>query len=425
MIFSDVCLKFPTHQAQTCTSFGSIDENLDTGAYDIGWQSLNNTIVTTSPWIYQEASDYIRGPSIVGYPSYHGGYLTNLPDGYQWAQFQMTNLRDHSWIDNYTRIIALEVNMYNPATQLLSLATVHFEFTPIGVIESTFYVQATQYVMLTSRITYLVAEILYLIFMLVYTVWEIIKLWRTRNFHAYFCSFWTYIDLIIMLVSYACVPIFILRFHSEWSAMEQYGSTGGASHVSLHALMFWDRLISYLLGILLFMVMLTFMKLLRFNKRMLVLSSTFRLIGKPLGAYIFILIIAVLSFVAMAFSTIGTSCRDYSTIQTSVMSILSLALLEIQIDQEECALVSPFSGPLYFFLVGGIFVAVFYPLMQAILDYAVTEMRGSLANLTNELELLDVIWGRLMVACGCWKISRYHSYVEDIFSSQPNNSQRT
>ena len=83
-----------------------------------------------------------------------------------------------------------------------------------------------------------------------------------------------------------------------------------------------DELFGYLLAFIMFVAILKFIKLLRFNKRMSILYSTLSQCSKDLKSFSIVFCVIFFGFVQMFHVLYGLTMKEYSSFVVSILSIL-------------------------------------------------------------------------------------------------------
>ena len=112
-----------------------------------------------------------------------GGYVVNLGDTLQEATERVAAARASNWIDEHTKAIFIEFNVWNANTNLFNLVIIGFEFRTTGVVGISHFIDVIllyRYTGAGGLIT-LLAEVLLLIFMIVKLVLEVLKIVRQRR----------------------------------------------------------------------------------------------------------------------------------------------------------------------------------------------------------------------------------------------------
>lgn len=92
----------------------------------------------------------------------------------------------------------------------------------------------------------------------------------------------------------------------------------------------FDETYCYMVALITFFTMLKFLKLLRFNKRIGMLSKSLRHAGKDLNSFGFVFLVFILAYAQMGFAIFGGSLDAYKTFFTSLTTCFRMLLGEIK-----------------------------------------------------------------------------------------------
>ncbi len=99
--------------------------------------------------------------------------------------------------------------------------------------------------------------------------------------------------------------------------------------VNFNALASFDEVYSYIVALITFFTMIKFLKLLRFNKRIGMLSRSLRYARRDLTSFAFVFIIFMLAYAQMGFAVFGRSLKGYKSFFTSLTTCFRMLLGEI------------------------------------------------------------------------------------------------
>ncbi|XP_044308534.1 polycystin-1 isoform X2 [Varanus komodoensis] len=113
----------PSASREQCT-LGS--GGFDTASYAVGWKSSFSN--GTELWTYSPPD--LAGAWYWGYLSSYdgGGYIQELGTSVEEGRAHLDALRQHSWIDNRSRAVFVELTQYNPGLGLHAVITLRLEF---------------------------------------------------------------------------------------------------------------------------------------------------------------------------------------------------------------------------------------------------------------------------------------------------------
>jgi hypothetical protein len=185
---------------------------------------------------------------------------------------------------------------------------------------------------------------------------EIRSLFHLRK--AYFYDFWSYPEIGIISCSWAGFGIYIWRVNEGNRVGNLFQETKGYAYVNLQLASYVNDVLTYLLGFCCFFGTFKFLRLLRFNHRMSLLSSTLAYAAKDLVSFTFMFSIIYLGYLALFFLLFNSkiwACSDL--IQTAQM-LFEMMLLKFNVSDLYAADI--FLGPFCFtlFIIFVVFICM-------------------------------------------------------------------
>lgn len=371
-----------------------------------------------SPWLHTEG----EGDTVPGqYRRYgSGGYTLDFPRDQSAALATISQLRNQSWVDKHTRAVLVEFSIFNPATKLFMVTTLVFECLTSGGTLPHFSMFTCKLLNLTTLgdLFTLASEVVYMLMVLVYMHREVKKAQKS-DLVEYFSDPWTWLHMVILLLSWLAFVVFIYRLVLVSRLFSLYTDHSGDVFLPVYRAAVWDRLLTYILAANATLVTVYFTRLLKFNKRMLVLGETVRQCFKPLLTYLLVVVLSVGGVLVIGFMTLGPFCEDYSTVAHSLMSIMSISLRQSGLRPEECLEIKSLLAPVYVVCVGALFIAVFIPLLQSVLFSVLATKKEWIHMLQGEVQMLEFVWARLLVSLGLWKLEKFTEHVEKDMAQGP------
>lgn len=159
-----------------------------------------------------------------------------------------------------------------------------------------------------------------------------------------------------------------------------------------------DESLSLIMGLLVFLVTLRFLKLFRFNKRMSLLGSTIANCAKPLGAFLVSFMLMFLAYAIFAFSVFSVDNDKFKNFVTTFETQTSIILGDF--DYLEIERTNRLLGPIYFFSF--MYFSVFYLLnmFMAIINDSFADVKSSNDKQQNEYEMVEFILSRFRESLG-------------------------
>lgn len=343
------------------------------------------------PWQYHSSDDLDTYPIPAEYSTYTGGgYVIELyPKGLAGGNNQqfLDKLKKSLWIDRYTRGVIVEFALFNPATSYFQSVNIVFEKPATGGVVLYHYVITFKLYRYTSSYTVFVilSEILFLLYTLLFALREGRLI--VRNGWQYFKSFWDLVEFSNLVLSCAAVVLYVYRDFFTRQTLREIPHKVPQRYINLYFAAQLDLLLTYIIALICFCVTIKFIKLLRFNKRISMLSSTLRKSWYPLSMFGITFGLVLVAFTLLSTLTFGKDLEGYKDPSTSFASIITLLLGKFSYHQFDS--VNWVLGPAFFFAFNIFVNLIVMNMYISILNDSITEVRFDVAQQTNEYEMID------------------------------------
>ncbi|CAF1616393.1 unnamed protein product [Adineta ricciae] len=373
--------------------------NEDKRSYYPNWSAVYNE--TAGPWsnysssinaafMYND-SDALDTYSYIGEHATYasGGYVYTFRGQMSYLQSNLSLLQELSWIDMHTRAVMIQMSLYNPNVNLFILVTILAEFLPTGGIYPTARVEP-----FTLSNDYqgfglfkLICSIIYMFFIVYYMQREIRSLFTRRM--AYFRDFWSYMEIGIIACSWAGLGVYIWRAREASRVGELFQQTNGYAYVNLQLAVYANDTLTFLLGFCCFFGTIKFLRLLRFNQRMSMLSSTLAYAFKDLLSFSAMFSILYLSYLALFYLLFNSKIWACSDPLKTAQMLFEMMLLKFDVSDLYSAdiFLGPFCFTLFVFFVVFICMSMFI----SIIADAFRVVRNNFALQSNEHEIVGFI----------------------------------
>ncbi|CAH1789327.1 unnamed protein product, partial [Owenia fusiformis] len=304
-----------------------------------GWftELTSNGTIGPSPidaaYTYRDATDLKAVPYTGAMGTYGGGgYVQELGRSIRNAITIVRKIKQHDWIDYYTRAVFLELTIYNPNVNLFAFVEYCVEFPATGsTLPAPRITSFMIYEGIDSNSTLvLIAELVYAIYLIYITV-VMVKQIRKQG-RSYFKQLWNLIDIFGLTTSYMAVCMFIGRMIYVRLVMREIADNKDKS-VSFSELSLYDELFTALVGIIAFVVNIKFLRLLRFNPHIALLNMTMRCCAKDLAGFSVTLVIIFMAFASMGNIAFAAGSYGFSSFGRSVVMLYSMMLGKIDFDE--------------------------------------------------------------------------------------------
>ncbi|XP_066985426.1 LOW QUALITY PROTEIN: polycystin-1-like protein 2 [Macrobrachium rosenbergii] len=262
-----------------------------------------------------------------------GGYVIRLQGSSGSILDRFTYLQKNRWINEGTRVVMIEFSSYNAQVNLFGIVRIMAEFTPGGGITPSYRFDGIKLLQHSDNfgLFIIICEVSFVLFVLYYTYREIRLVCKDKR--AYFTSYWSYAEISIILASYSAMVIYALRYLATKRVLETFNKTFGNGYVSLQYAASLDELYGYAIAFIVFVGSLKFIKLLRFNKRMGVLSATLALCWDDLKGFMIAFCVSFTAFSILFYLLLSAFLIDFSNFVGTIETAFSMMLGKFDFDE--------------------------------------------------------------------------------------------
>lgn len=256
----------------------------------------NSTTLPPDHWCYTRLNGLITSPYVGWLATYSGGgYSQDFGQNYQAIVNRTKELKEHQWIDKYTRAVFVEFTLYNPNVNLFSIVTLIFEISSSGDFNpGTNFLSIRLYNYVGNfQIFVLICQLFFLGFLCVYT-YDSAKVVLGRKKRT-LSKAWTFYEFLVVLVSWLAVAIYIVAIVFRKRILEEFREDP-TKFTSFRHSASWQLSLEYVIAALVFMVSLKFIRLFQFNRRMFLLPLTLSNTARQLLSYSVVFSIVLLAF---------------------------------------------------------------------------------------------------------------------------------
>ncbi|XP_065681240.1 polycystin-1-like protein 2 isoform X2 [Hydra vulgaris] len=342
-----------------------------------------------TPWSYQTWQELDGYPYVTDLNTYYGGGYVIEIFPKQNNKALLEQVKESRWIDRQTRALIIEFSLFNGNTNYFNVITMVLEFPMSGGVVSDSSIITFKLYSSTkeSKTTMLVSLILFILIMLMITVRECRFLYRTG--WVYFLEFWNLVEVAIIIFSYIAVGFFFYKDYLGKLLLERLSTKKPETFINFQLASYWNLTYVNIVALIVFFVTLKFIKLLRFNRRISMLSSTLKAAWYPLSMFGIIFFIILCSFIISANIMFGAFIDGYQTYFKTVSSIISLLLGKFNYSQFKNA--NPVLGPIFFLTISITFIWIVINMFISILVDAFQVVHESLEHEKNDYEMVDFI----------------------------------
>lgn len=343
-----------------------------------------------------------------------GGFVVPLNcSSKQEAASVLSQLESEGWVDRQTRAIVVEITLLNAPTNLFSAVQLLLELPASGGVFPLATITSTclfRYITAWDNCV-LACELLFVLLAMVRTQSELSTV--VQQGRAYFTWPWNYAQAVLCVTSLAYVACYIYRFVLVGEAVEFLRSTFYEQFVSLAFLAAWDELLRWLVGLLVFLVVMTQgLQLVRYCPHLAKFPAIYRRARREI-----VLMMMLFVVLTAAFSTLGSAL--FATVSFGMRNVWSSALTVTALFtgisstpdlQGETALAYNVMT-IFFTMFGAGFLTAY---SVAVLTYRLRVYKSSDVLIMGKCELLDYTLQQLLLFVGVRKLTPVHEPEIDL-----------
>ena len=203
---------------------------------------------------------------------------------------------------------------------------------------------------------YFICAILYMLFIIYYMQREIRSIFKRRM--SYFRDFWSYPAMGIIICSWTGLGIYIWRIIEGKRISDLFKQTNGYAYVNLQLATYVNDVLTFLLGFCCFFGTIKFLRLLRFNRRMSMLSSTLAYAARDLISFTCMFSIIFLGYLALFFLLFHSEILECANLLSAAQMLFEMMLLKF--DASDLNSADSFLGPFCFtlFIIFVVFICM-------------------------------------------------------------------
>lgn len=376
--------------------------------FGIGWsvQSQENDtkskkpkeIEPTSPWHYQSVLEASSFPYMGKMASYRGGgFIIELGPDDITAKNKLEGLEANSWIDRYTRALFTELSIYNVNINLLCVVTLLYEELPTGGGQTFVNIQTIRlYRYIGNFSTALLAcEVILAFLLLNWIIRDGKRLWKERK--SFWKKPWNVVDFAVTALSITALSLYFARLVFLNSAVGKLRENR-SKFVSFQYVVLLNEGVNVMIALVVLLLNLKFLRMLRFNRKISVLSSTIKTSANKLASFMIMFLVIFLAYCFLVYLVFGPVLEDYRSFIKCMVSMMSMVLGNFEF--YDLVAVNRFIGPAVFFTFMVIFQFILMNMFIGILCDSFDEVRNDSDKQANEYEIVQFISNRIKAFAG-------------------------
>ncbi|XP_071796592.1 uncharacterized protein [Asterias amurensis] len=365
----------------------------DKAPYGVGWTAYNPNVTQRPEYNYTDATKLDSYPIWGRHALYlGGGYIFDVDvSSIEGVKASMKRMYEEAWIDRYTRVLFIEISVYNAQTNLFSYINLMQEILPTGGCYPWYRMDILRLLQYNEGmgLVRLICEVSYFVFIVFMLVKEILL--ARKEGKKYLKDIWNLNEMFIIGLSITLMVIYFYRLYITSAFLENYQKAKKNDYVNLQYVAYWNLLLGYMLGLVVFLSNFKFLKLLRFNRRMGILSSTIQSCSKELMHFLFMFFFVFTAFAAVFYLIFCNQLYNYSDILFTMETMITAVLGKFKFGE---MLSVSILGPFFFFCFTGYVCFVMINVFLTIIIGAFHTVKGDIDKQSNDYEMVDFILNR-------------------------------
>ena len=303
---------------------------LSFGLYSTGFGDSPNVLKSFE---HTKSDDMDSYPFFGKYDEYRGGgYVFKMKGNSADLVNNLTLLQSLNWIDRQTRAIFIEFSLFNPNINLFCYCNFLFEILPTGnlVLSSQFSPINLLDISKNNFVSFrVICNLIYLIFIGVIMFKEVRLMMKEK--WKYFLQFWNYIELVVIAFSWAALSMYLYRMYAAYKILDAFKNSN-SEYINLQYTSYCNDLLGMCFGFCAACGTLRFLKLLRFNQKIIVYMVAFKNCARELLSFGFIFMIIWMAFVQIMYLIFNENSPQFSTVVKTMETCFQMVLGKFEVD---------------------------------------------------------------------------------------------
>ncbi|NXA52464.1 PKD1 protein, partial [Nothocercus julius] len=291
-----------------------------TADYMAGWERAAGNL--TAAWSYSPPD--LPGVWYWGYISFYdsGGYVQELGASLEESRAQLNFLQQHTWIDNMSRAVFVELTQYNPSVDLHAAITLRLEFLGAGQAVAAVTISPFPLLRLSGGVT---LQLLMMVFLMMFVVYFVVSesLSIKKEGRAYFTLWSNYGQWVFILLTTCTVVVHLSQAtlaDQQW--LKYLNNRKGFTN--FYQVAFLNTVFSSLAASLLFLLTVQAAQQLRFVRQWSVFGKTIQKSVKELMAAGLAFAVLILAYAQLGFLLFSSSSESFRSIGSSLLLLFAM-----------------------------------------------------------------------------------------------------
>ncbi|XP_063604126.1 uncharacterized protein LOC134779789 [Penaeus indicus] len=367
--------------------------------FDVGWKPLPERKRPQEEYTYRGALE-LEGVPFWGSVDVYGagGYVVKLIGSKEKLKAKIEQLERDGWMDERTRAVFVEFSLYNAQVNLFAACRIVMEQGPEGALHAFVKFNPIKLLRYSEGfgLFVMICEGVFILFIVYYTYCELKGMCRDKR--QYWNDPWNYLELVVVGLGWSAIAFYGIRTVLGVSIVNKFKETGGSGYIKLEYAASIDEIFLYIISFMVFFSTLKFIKLLKFNKRMGLLTSTLKQCASDLSGFMIAFLLSFLAFAQLFYLMHNGSHIDFNNFVSAVEATFAAMLGKF--DYEGMVNSSPKLGPITFFIFAFFNSIIMINLLLTLVIRSFEEIKNNLLKQSNEYEIVDFMMNKARAAVG-------------------------
>ena len=377
------------HRSVGCPKYKANHYCVEKRSFEPGWINETNLIYNSS--IAQSFRHRIDEELDLN------GYVYEFRGGLNDLRNNLSTLHQLGWIDNQTHTMKIQLNLYNPNSQLFTVITLFTDFSLSGGLQTHSRFEPFDFYSSFATTFQLICSVIYIGFILYFMFISIQSLFLWKS--AYFKKFWTYVELGIIVCSWTSVGLYLWRYHEAQRIGRLFDQTNGYVYLNLQSAIYANDILTFVLGFCCFFGTIRFLRLCRFNTRLSLFTRTLRHASGELLSFTMMFSIVFMAFLSLFHLLFVSNISHCANLLETMQMLFEIILMKFNATEllEASAFLGPFCFSLFIFIVVFVCMGMFLTILNESFRHARDEK-------CNDEEIFIFMWNRLQSWAGLKKL---------------------
>ncbi|XP_077862053.1 polycystin-1-like protein 2 [Saccoglossus kowalevskii] len=340
---------------------------------------------TESPWMYTDEKSLKLTSDYGNYRN--GGYVAYLGTTLNDALIVTRNLSDAKWLDGNTSAVLMEFMLYNVAHKMFILVTCSFECLAVGKINYSRHINLVRHMDASDTKTLSLSLLVNWVILFGFTCYMAYRslLSMVRLKRRFFSNLWRWLELCTVL---ALVTTFGLMIACEVVTMNITNKGDADKFTALFTVSGLYDGYNTVMALLMFLSIVRYLELLRFNKRLTLLTMTLRNAHDDIRGFFIFFLLILTAFAHMGYEMFGSYIDVFSTMAGAMGYLVTVTVGSHRYFNTIMTALGA-SGKLFLFIFATFNMTVTINIFVGIIISAFQDAKSENENQENSFEMLQ------------------------------------